>query len=99
MAKYILREEALSHPFANGKYDHKNADINFILGHESYKEWLETLPVFTEQDIVKPYLEAIEAEAIKYSGTGEREIQAYDEGLLKAIEIIKKLLSEREAKE
>lgn len=97
MAKYILREEALSHPFANGKYDHKNADINFILGHESYKEWLETLPVFTEQDIVKPYLEAIEAEAIKYSGTGEREIQAYDEGLLKAIEIIKKLLSERKA--
>lgn len=95
----ILREEVLSHPFANGKYDHKNADINFILGHESYKEWLETLPVFTEQDIVKPYLEAIEAEAIKHSGTGEGEIQAYDEGLLKAIEIIKKLLSEQEAKE
>lgn len=44
----ILREEALSYPFANGKYDHKNANINFILGHESYKEWLETLPVFTE---------------------------------------------------
>lgn len=95
----ISREEVLSHPFANGKYDHKNADINFILGHESYKEWLETLPVFTEQDIVKPYLEAIEAEAIKYSGTGEGEIQAYDEGLLKAIEIIKKLLSEQEVKE
>lgn len=95
----ISREEALSHPFANGKYDHKNADINFILGHESYKEWLETLPVFTEQEIIKPYLEAIEAEAIKYSGTGERDIQAYDEGLLKAIEIIKKLLSEQEVKE
>ena len=62
MAKYILREEALSHPFANGKYDHKNADINFILGHESYKEWLETLPVFTEQDIVKSVLEKIKAE-------------------------------------
>lgn len=95
----ISREEALSHPFANGKYDRKNADINFILGHESYKEWLETLHFLTEQDIVKPYLEAIEAEAIKYSGTGEREIQAYDEGLLKAIEIIKKLLSEQEMKE
>lgn len=49
----------------------------------------------TEQDIVKPYLEAIEAEAIKYSGTGEREIQAYGEGLLKAIEIIKKLFQNR----
>lgn len=59
----------------------------------------ESIPTITEQEIVKPYLEAIEAEAIKYSGTGEREIQAYDEGLLKAIEIIKKLLSEQEVKE
>ena len=58
----ISREEALSHPFANGKYDRKNADINFILGHESYKEWLETLSVFTEQDIVKSVLDKIRAE-------------------------------------
>lgn len=62
------------------------------------RDKIRELPVITEQDIVKPYLEAIEAEAIKYSGTGEREIQAYDEGLLKAIEIIKNLLSEQEAK-
>lgn len=62
MAKYILREEALSHPFANGKYDHRNADIDFILGHESYEEWLETLSAFTEQDIVKSVLEKIRAE-------------------------------------
>lgn len=62
MTKYISREEALSHPFANGKYDHKNADINFILGHESYKEWLETLSAFTEQDIVKSVLEKLKAE-------------------------------------
>lgn len=64
MAKreFISREEALLHPFANGKYDHKNADINFILGHESYKEWLETFPVFTEQEIVKPYLEKLKAD-------------------------------------
>lgn len=63
MAKreFISREEALLHPFANGKYDHKNADINFILGHESYKEWLETFPVFTEQEIIKPYLEKLRA--------------------------------------
>ena len=61
MAKreFITIEEALSHPFANGKYDHEHANMDFILGHESYKEWLETLPVFTEQDIVKPYLEKI----------------------------------------
>lgn len=64
MAKreFISREEALSHPFANGKYDHKNADVNFILGHESYEEWLEYLPAFSEQEIVKPYLDEIRAE-------------------------------------
>ena len=44
MSRYINREEALSFPFANGQYDHKNADENFILGCESYKEWLENLP-------------------------------------------------------
>ena len=43
MSRYINREEALSFPFANGQYDHKNADENFILGCESYKEWLENL--------------------------------------------------------
>lgn len=68
MAKreYILRDEALSHPFANGKYDHKNADINFILGHESYEEWLETLTVFTEQDVVKSVLDKIRDEVLEY---------------------------------
>ena len=60
--EYILREEALSHPFANGKYDHKNANIDFILGCESYKEWLETFLAFTEQDIVKSYLDKIRSE-------------------------------------
>lgn len=67
MAKreFISREEALSHPFANGKYDRKNADINFILGHESYKEWLETLPVFTEQEIAKPYFDRLSNEVLK----------------------------------
>lgn len=61
----ISREEVLSHPFANGKYDHEHASMDFILGHESYKEWIETLPVFTEQDIVKPYLEKLKAEIRK----------------------------------
>ena len=44
MSDLISREEALSHPFANGKYDKENANHDFILGFESYKEWLETLP-------------------------------------------------------
>lgn len=44
MAEYISRDLALSHPFANGHYDHENANEEFILGHESYREWLEDLP-------------------------------------------------------
>ena len=45
----ISREEALSHPFANGKYDKENANYDFILGFESYKEWLETLPIVKDR--------------------------------------------------
>lgn len=41
--RLIDRKKALSHPFANGKYDHKNANRDFIRGFESYKEWLEQL--------------------------------------------------------
>lgn len=44
MTEYINKELALSMPFANGRYDHEHADENFILGLETYKEWLETLP-------------------------------------------------------
>lgn len=44
MSDLISREEALSHPFANGKYDKENANLDYILGFESYKEWLETIP-------------------------------------------------------
>lgn len=44
MGVYIDRKQALSHPFANGKYDHDNANEHFILGLESYREWLEQLP-------------------------------------------------------
>lgn len=31
-------------PFANGEYDHENANEHFIYGCETYKEWLEDLP-------------------------------------------------------
>lgn len=44
MGAYIDRKQALSHPFANGKYDHGHANEDFILGFESYREWLEQLP-------------------------------------------------------
>lgn len=98
----ISREEALSYPFANGKYDHKNANINFILGHESYKEWLETLPVFTEQDIVKSVLEKIRAEIaevyinITYQENKNRKATW---GLRKAMQIIDKYRTESEDKD
>ena len=45
MTDYIKRDGALSFPFANGHYDHKNANEHFIFGCESYKEWLEDLPI------------------------------------------------------
>lgn len=43
MGVYIDRKQALSHPFANGKYDHEHANEHFILGFESYRAWLEQL--------------------------------------------------------
>ena len=48
--KCIDRNEALSYPFANDEYDKEHANMDFILGSESYKEWLETLPVIEVQD-------------------------------------------------
>ncbi len=100
MAKYILKEDALSHPFANGKYDHKNADINFILGHESYKEWLETLPAFTEQDIVKSVLEKLKADISKISIVGYATIDGKTEIARRVItQIIDKYITESENKD
>lgn len=56
MPRYIDREQALSHPFANGKYDHESINKSklddFILGYEGYKEWLETLPTADARDTV-----------------------------------------------
>ena len=51
----INREQALSHPFANGHYDKKHADLHFILGFEDYKEWLEDLPTveaYTKDEVI-----------------------------------------------
>lgn len=45
MDEYIKKSDALAFPFANGQYDHENADEHFINGCESYREWLEQLPV------------------------------------------------------
>lgn len=44
----ISRRLAMSHPFANNHYDHDNASLEFIMGFESYKEWLGTLPPIRE---------------------------------------------------
>ncbi len=40
----ISRSMAMSHPFANGQYDHEHANPAFIRGYESYREWIESLP-------------------------------------------------------
>lgn len=53
MAEYIKREDAISHPFANERYDRKNANLDFILGYESYKEWLENLPAADVVEVVR----------------------------------------------
>lgn len=53
MAEYIEREAALAFPFANGKYDHENANEHFIFGCESYKEWLEQLPTADVVSVVR----------------------------------------------
>lgn len=52
MVEYIKKEDALSFPFANGQYDHKNADEHFILGCETYKEWIEQIPAADVQTVV-----------------------------------------------
>ena len=53
MDEYIKRADAIAHPFANGKYDHKHANKDFINGHESYKEWLEGLPTADVRENVR----------------------------------------------
>lgn len=53
MTEYIKKEDALAHPFANGHYDKANANRDFIRGHESYKEWLEDLPVADVRENVR----------------------------------------------
>ena len=53
MPRYIDRDIALSHPFANGQYDKENANEHFIFGYEGYKEWLEQLPTVDAVEVVR----------------------------------------------
>lgn len=62
MDDYIKRDEALSFPFANGHYDHKNANEHFIFGCESYKEWLEDLPIADVRENRRGEWEVVDAE-------------------------------------
>ena len=43
--KFIPYNLAISHPFANGEYDHEHANEHFIIGCETYKEFIESLPI------------------------------------------------------
>ena len=53
MTEFIDKKTALSFPFANGQYDHQNANPHFIYGCETYKEWLETLPAADVVEVVR----------------------------------------------
>lgn len=53
MPRYIDRDIAMSHPFANGQYDKENANEHFIFGYEGYKEWLEQLPTVDVVEVVR----------------------------------------------
>ena len=53
MKKYIEFEAAMSFPFANGQYDHENADPHFINGCKSYREWLEAIPAADVKPVVR----------------------------------------------
>lgn len=65
MDEYIRKSKAIAHPFANGCYDKKNASKEFIMGHESYKEWLEDLPA--DPDVIK----IVRCKDCKYRPTGK----------------------------
>ena len=54
----MKRGDATAHPFANGQYDHDNANKHFIWGHESYKEWIENLPAVPQLMSAVEFLEA-----------------------------------------
>ena len=51
--EHISREAAISHPFANGRYDFVYANKDFIQGFVSYKEWLEDLPTADVKPVAK----------------------------------------------
>lgn len=53
MAKYFDSEKALAFPFANGNYDSKNANADFILGCQSYREYLESIPAADVRPVVR----------------------------------------------
>lgn len=53
MDDYISREAAISMPWANGQYDHEHANEHFICGLETYREWLEYVPVADVRPVVR----------------------------------------------
>lgn len=65
MDDYISRDAAMAMPLANGQYDHEHANEDFILGLESYKEWLEYVPAAD----VRPVVTCGKCKYGKYTGT------------------------------
>lgn len=83
MKKYIERELALSFPFANRMYDEENANIDFICGCETYKEYLESLPCLEVREWI-PVTERLPENALDVlisDNIGHVEIGCYINGL------------------
>lgn len=82
MKKYIERELALSFPLANGKHDEENANIDFICGCETYKEYLESLPCFDVREwiLVSERLPETSDDVIISDNFGHVEFAYYDNG-------------------
>lgn len=79
MPRYIDRDIALSHPFANGQYDKENANEHLIFGYEGYKEWLEQLPTVDAEPVIR--CKDCKWWKTKYMRNGERKvcvIEAYE---------------------
>lgn len=58
MAKFINKDHAISitcATWATGKYAKENANEHFIRGLETYKEWLENLPVADVAEVKHGY--------------------------------------------
>lgn len=78
--EYISKSDALSFPFANGKYDHEHANEHFIYGCETYKEWLEGLPAADVVPVVRAHWKCVDEESNSYECSNRGELWTLNAG-------------------